>query len=127
MIDYDQKARLAHIGDISVEASSIRLAAARAMTGLRQQDVADAVNIRKTAYSNMETGRSFPTRPVMRFFYREHRIDFNFLMNGDYAQLPADVQTQLWPALEAANSEWDRKQRSDRSRAFEPSTPLASS
>lgn len=79
------------------------------MAGAAQKDIAEAVGIKKTAYSNMETGRSFPSRTVMRWFYRLHRIDFNFLMHGDFAQLPGDVQDRLFPALATASSEWGRK------------------
>ncbi len=55
----------------------------------------------------------------MRYYYRMHRLDFNFLMNGDWAQLPASMQEPLFVALEVANAEWDRTPRSSRRQATE--------
>ncbi|MCU0909818.1 MAG: helix-turn-helix domain-containing protein [Rhodobacteraceae bacterium] len=109
-MDIDARHHLARTGDISLKACAIRLSAARIVAGASQKDIAAAVGIRKTAYSNMEVGRSFPSRDVMRWFYRLHRIDFNFLIHGDFAQLPGDVQERLFSALAAASSEWDRRQ-----------------
>lgn len=101
-------------GDIGKKACAIRLLAARLAAGYdQQQKLARAIDIRPTAYNNMEKGLSFPTREVMRFFYRAHRIDFNFLMHGDWSQLPADVIDALFDALARAHSEWDRRERSD--------------
>jgi len=49
----------------------------------------------------------------MRYFYRAHRIDFNFLLHGDFAQLPADVQARLFAALEALSNAPDQTEDSD--------------
>ena len=111
-----EKERLSHVGDMSLAACAIRLVAARAAAGVSQVDVANAAGIGKTAYSNMETGRSFPGRAVMKYFFREHRIDFNFLIHGDFGQLPGDVQEALFAALPDANSAWDQRRSSDRDR-----------
>ncbi len=54
---------------------------------------------------------------VVRFLYRQHRIDYNFILNGDFAQLPGDVQDRLFPFLVDATNAWDQKENSDRSRA----------
>lgn len=105
----DEQERLARTGDMGKEACAIRLRAARLCAGLNQLDTAKAVGIKKTTYNNMEMALSFPSREVMRWFYRAQRIDFNFLMNGDFAQLPSDVRDRLFPALSAASSEWDRQ------------------
>lgn len=119
----DDKERLTRRGDMGLEACAIRLAAARKVSGASQQEVAEAAGVKKTAYSNMETARSFPTRPVMKFFHRGHRIDFNFLMHGDFAQLPGDVQNALFEALIAANDVWDQKLRSDRTQGVLQTRP----
>lgn len=105
----ERKDQLAMRGDIGLVGSATRLRAARIIAGVGQQDVADACGIRKTAYSNMETARSYPSRAVMMYFYRLHRVDFNFLMYGDYAQLPGDLLERLWPALLTAANELDRR------------------
>lgn len=101
--------RLALTNDMSLEACAIRLRAARLYTGLSQIEVCNQIGVKKTTYNNMEQALSFPSRDVMRWFYRTHRLDFNFLMNGDYAQLPADLHARLFDALRDAKSEWDRK------------------
>lgn len=105
----EQKERLARVNDMGIEACAIRLRAARLATGLAQQDLAREAGVSKSVLNNAEAGLTYPGRDVMRYLYRAHRIDFNFLMNGDFAQLPGDVQERLFPALATAHSEWDRK------------------
>ncbi|PTE19931.1 hypothetical protein C5F48_20290 [Cereibacter changlensis JA139] len=106
----DQKIALAMTGDDSKKAQAIRLRAARHMIGLDQKTLGSEVGLKKTAISNMEMALSYPSLPVMRYLYRAHRVDFNFMMNGDFAQLPGDVQASLFPHLEDARREWDRKE-----------------
>lgn len=106
----DQKERLAHKGDMGIVACAIRLKAARLAAGLAQTQLASALGLKRTTnISNMEKAHSFPNREIMSYFWREHRIDFNFMMVGHYAQLPGDVQERIFPALEVANNEWDQK------------------
>ncbi len=116
-MNIEEKERLARVRDMGLEASAIRILAARTMTGLSQKAVAEAVGTSNTVISNAENGETYPSRDLMRYYYRAHRLDFNFLINGDFSQLPGDVQAAIFPALEAATSEWDRKERSDRARA----------
>jgi DNA-binding XRE family transcriptional regulator len=115
VMNIDEKTRLALQADMSLKACSIRLHAARLVTGMMQQEFAQAAGVKKTTYANMETGRSFPSREVMRYLYRAHRIDFNFILHGDFAQLPADVQQGLFDALPGAAYEWDRRENSSSS------------
>lgn len=96
----EQKDTLAMHGDASQEAAGRRITAARRFAGLSQSEMAEAVGITKAAVSNIEKARSFPTRPLMLYLYREHRVDFNFLIYGAYAQLPGDVQAGLLRELE---------------------------
>ena len=112
----DIKEALAHTGRMDAASCAIRLRAARIVSGLEQQELARLCGVTKSALANAEAGSSFPSRDVMRYLYRAHRIDFNFMLNGDFAQLPGDVQDRLFPALEVAGREWDRKERSDRDR-----------
>ncbi|SET75707.1 hypothetical protein [Paracoccus homiensis] len=110
-MDLEQKTKLARVNDMGLAATAIRLRAAYIVTGLpKQQDLAKASGISKTVLSNAMAGSTFPNRDVMKYLYRAHRIDFNFILNGDFAQLPGDVQDRLFPALEAATSEWDQKE-----------------
>lgn len=114
------KQRLARQNDMSKEARAIRLRAARHAVGMAQTDLGTAVGVTGKAVGEMESGRNPPSDSVMRYLFYEHRIDFNFLMNGDYAQLPGDVQERLFPALEAASSEWERKANSGPRRPGRP-------
>jgi hypothetical protein len=117
-MDIDQKEKLAMTGDMGVEASAIRLLAARLTTGIgTQKAFAKECDVSVTAYNNMEKAHQFPNRPVMKYLYRGHRIDFNFLMNGNFSQLPQDVQDQIFEKLEFARSEWDRKENLGRDQA----------
>lgn len=114
----DEKYVSAHTNDMGLAATAIRLRAAFIATGLEQQnDLAREAGISKTVLSNALAGASHPNRNLMKYLYRAHRIDFNFVMNGDFSQLPADVQDRLFHALEIANSEWDQREGSDRAQA----------
>lgn len=94
------KDRLTKIGDTGAEAIAHRLRAARQVAGLRQTEVAAAIGISsKTLHSQEAKGA--PSIATMRYYYRNFRIDFNFFIHGDYAQLPGDVQTALFDALAA--------------------------
>jgi len=109
-MDVNTRDKLARINDMGLAACAVRLRAAQIVSKLKAQDLAHAAGVSKTVLSNAMAGLTYPNREVMRYLYRVHRIDFNFLMNGDYAQLPGDVQAALFPALDTANSEWDQKE-----------------
>jgi transcriptional regulator with XRE-family HTH domain len=125
-MDFEEKQRLAHQNDTGLAACAIRLRAARGLTGKQANVLAKECGVSKTVYSNAENGLSFPNRDVMKHLFRAYRIDFNFMINGDFAQLPGDVQEQLFPALVTANSEWDRKSSSGRSQGAARPAPLKS-
>lgn len=116
-MEIEEKERLARTNDMGLEACAIRLRAARYAVGLAQQEMAKRSGVSKTVLNNAEAGLSYPSRDVMKYLYRTHRIDFNFLMNGNLTQLPGDVQDSLLPKLEIATSEWDQKERSSRDQA----------
>jgi transcriptional regulator with XRE-family HTH domain len=99
-MDIDQKERVALRGDMGLIATSKRLKAARLIAGYDvQKKFAKDCGVSITSYNNMEKGMSFPNREVMKFLYRGHRIDFNFIINGDFAQLPLDVEQKLFDEL----------------------------
>lgn len=99
-MDIDKKEQLARTGDVSPGAIRLRLLAARRTTGLQQLEVAKALGLKKTTFHSQES-RGAPSITTMKYYYRQHRIDFNFLLHGDFAQLPQDVQDRLFAALEA--------------------------
>jgi len=108
-----EKETLARLGDMSVEACAARLVAARQTTGLSQLEVSQQADVANNSLNNMERGRQFPNREIMRYFYRAHRIDFNFLMHGDFAQLPQNVQADLFEKLATAGNATGQKPSSD--------------
>ena len=97
-MNIEEKERLARTKDISPEAIRARLVAARKSVGMQQIEVAKATNTKVTTFNSQEI-RGAPSLSVMRYYYRNHRIDFNFLLHGDFVQLPLDVQEALFAQL----------------------------
>lgn len=95
-------------GDASKTACGLRLSAARTAIKLSQQQLGEKVGISKAAVSNVEKGRSYPGHSLLLYLHREHRIDFNFMMHGDYAQLPADVQAAIFDAFQGLENAEDQ-------------------
>jgi transcriptional regulator with XRE-family HTH domain len=108
-MEFAEKERLAKTRDAGVEAAGCRLRAARMVAGLSQEQFGAAVKKGKAAINNAENGRSFPSRDMMLLLHREHRVDFNFLIHGEFVQLPQDVQDRLFEKLSALDSERDQK------------------
>jgi len=100
-MDSESKIAAAMTGDTSKAAMARRLRAARIVAGLTQEQLGEVVGVGKSAINNMEKARSYVSLEVMRYFFREHRVDYNFFIAGLYAQLPGDVQDQLFAALTA--------------------------
>lgn len=125
-MDTENKEALALTRDMSKRAAAIRLIAARLAIGMGQEQLAQDMGegMTKQKIGNAERGANFPPPMLMRYFHRQHRIDFNFLMHGDFSQLPLDVQSRLFATLASAHDEWDRKQRSDRASTPPRSAPL---
>lgn len=118
-----EKQQLARQNDIGLESSAIRLRAARIVAKRSQADMARECGVSNTVLNNAERGLTYPNRAILQTLWRSYRVDFNFMINGDYAQLPADVQDALFPALAAATSEWDQKEDSNRLPAGAKQTP----
>lgn len=98
----ESREKLTLLGDTSPEAISIRLRAAREAAGYAQQkDFAAEAGLSATTYNSQEK-RGAPSITVMKILYRQHRIDFNFVLHGDFAQLPGDVQERLFEALSSS-------------------------
>lgn len=118
-MNIDEKEALAMVRDMGPKAAAIRIHAARLAVGMGQDQLAQDVGegMTKQKVNNAEKGANYPPPTLMRYFYRQHRIDFTFLMHGDFAHLHADVQERLLSALSIAHSEWDQRESSGRSRA----------
>jgi transcriptional regulator with XRE-family HTH domain len=109
-MNYDEKSLLARTGDTSKKAAALRLRAARLAIGLSQAELGEAAKITKAAINNAEAALSHPSRNVLIKLYREHRIDLNFMVCGEFSQLPGDVQDRLFETLSKLNSAEGRKQ-----------------
>lgn len=107
-MDLEQKETLARTRDDSAEASAVRMKAVRFVAGLSQDDLALEVGLTKGTISGIEKGKSFPGRDLMKYFYRSHRIDFNFMITGEFSQLPSDVQDRLFEKLQDVERGADR-------------------
>ena len=107
-----EKHALARYNDDSAEASGHRLKAARLSAGLSQEAFGKNAGVGRQAVNNAEKGRSFPSRAMMHYLFSEHRIDYNFMIIGHYAQLPGDVQDRLFAALNLETDALDREDSS---------------
>lgn len=97
----EEREKLFRLNDDSDEAVAVRLRAAREVAGFkRQRDFAEALNLKYQTYHSQEK-KGRPSPSTVRFLYRNHRVDFNFVYNGDFLQLPGDVQMALEAALRA--------------------------
>lgn len=97
----EEKLKAFRTGDGSHEAIALRLRCARRAAGfVKQKQLADALGVSKTTYGHQEK-QGKPPISTIRYLYLNHRIDFNFILNGDFAQLPGDVIASLETALHA--------------------------
>ena len=94
------KERLTKHCDTSPEAVRWRLRAAIKSTSRAQNVLASEAGIKATTLnSQIAAGR--PSVEFMEFLYKNFRIDFNFILHGDFSQLPGDVANALLGALDA--------------------------
>ena len=118
----DEKVKLAMLGDATRAASGIRVRAARMSTGLGQDAFARHMGdgMTKQKLRNAEAGANYPGVDLMRYLWRQHRIDMTFILHGDFAHLASDVQERLFAALSEQKSVQDQSPSS----ASEPSQEL---
>lgn len=89
------------LDDYTDQAISARLKAARIAAGYpKQTDFAAALEIPYKTYHAQEK-KGHPAVATVRFLHKNHRIDFNYVYNGEFAQLPVDVRDALEAALSA--------------------------
>lgn len=108
LVEYREKIAMARTGDASVEACALRLTAARIVTGMSKTEFCKAAGVSLTSFLNSEAARSYPSRKVMVYLHRNHRVDFNFILHGDFQQLPGDVQEKLLDAIAELHSGQDQ-------------------
>ncbi|EBA05985.1 helix-turn-helix transcriptional regulator [Sagittula stellata] len=108
-MDFDQLEHVFMRGDTSPTAIRRRLIAARLAVGMQQQEVAKAVGISKQTYHYQEQ-RGAPSVKTGRYYYRAHGIDFNYLLNGDFQQLPGGISERLCEELSKLSSDADHKE-----------------
>jgi DNA-binding XRE family transcriptional regulator len=103
---------LSRRGDMSKEAVAFRLRSARVSLepAVSQKTMAGRVGASGQTYNNWEMAVAYPSLSAMRYFFRRHRIDFNFILHGDISQLPADVQGALFAAMRSEQTRLDQKQ-----------------
>ena len=94
-------------GDTSKQATGTRIKAARLLAGISQRELGEAGGVGKTAVTNLEKGKSYPNRDILIYFYRNHRVDLNFLVLGHHTQLPVDVAGRLYDQLVALHNKPD--------------------
>ena len=85
-------------GNTSAEAIHKRLIAARMMTGLSQKELAEKAGIKYTTFRSQEQSGS-PSVRLMSYFLGAFQVDYNFILGGDPARLPADVREALLAEL----------------------------
>lgn len=103
-MNIEEREKLFRLNDDSDEAVSMRLRAARIVAGYpRQKDFAEALDLNYKTYHAQES-KGHPTPSTVRFLHRNHRIDFNFVYNGDFLQLNGDVQGALEAVLSSEDS-----------------------
>lgn len=100
-MNFLEKQKLARTNDMSKEAVCARFKAAVAAAGYeKQKDFADALGNRGvSSISNVYKEMYYPSREMISLLYMQHRIDFNFVLAGQFNQLPADVQELIFENL----------------------------
>ena len=97
-MDIEEKERLSRHRDWSDKAIAWRLKAAETLSGEKQKEVAASIGLKpQTLNSQIVKGR--PSISLMTYYYRNHRVDFNFILFGDVVHLPGDVQKRLLAIL----------------------------
>ena len=109
-MEYEVKARLARTGDVSKDAVSLRLRAARESLLPRrsQKSMAEEFGVAISTYASWENADVFPSVEVIRHFRREYEFTFDFIIYGDWLRLPGDVQERVFDAMLALEAKAGR-------------------
>ena len=98
-MDHEEKRELARLGDISTEATSFRMRAARMALGMSSKDMAEELGMPATSYGAYENGKAHPKLAAIRYLYRQYDINFDFILYGDFRRLPAELQERVFDAM----------------------------
>ncbi|QDP64875.1 MAG: hypothetical protein Unbinned5081contig1001_32 [Prokaryotic dsDNA virus sp.] len=99
-MDLNEKLQLSMTDDMSKSAVCRRFRAAVRASGYEsQQAFANAAGVGVSSVNNVFKEIQYPSRQMMMSMFRGHRIDFNFILVGQFNQLPSDVQALLFAAL----------------------------
>ncbi|WP_298938117.1 helix-turn-helix transcriptional regulator [uncultured Ruegeria sp.] len=93
-MDYLEQERRTKTGDVSPEAIHCRLVAIRKMTGLTSKELAASAGIKYTTFISQEKAGS-PSVKLMTYYLKAFLVDYNFILGGDAARLPADVREAI--------------------------------
>lgn len=100
-MNIDEKETLFQRGNASDEAVRRRLRAALSISDRPQKEIAAELGISPTTL-NSQIMSGHPKKDLMVFIYRNLKIDFNFLLFGDFLQLSEATQIALIEALSDA-------------------------
>lgn len=113
-MNYEERRRLFRTGEMDKAACGTRLTAGRIAAGYdRAKDFAEAIGARVTTYNSQEKGVSNPSLAAMAELYVSHRIDFNFILYGEFSHLDPFVREALEDALRDVERSPDRRYSSD--------------
>tara|TARA_R100000789_G_scaffold1441_1_gene4583 strand:- start:178 stop:516 length:339 start_codon:yes stop_codon:yes gene_type:complete len=98
-MDYIKQEKLTRAGDTSPEAIHHRLVATRKMTGMTSKQLAASAGIKYTTFISQEKAGS-PSVKLMTFYLKAFMVDYNFILGGDPARLPADVREAILAELD---------------------------
>ena len=98
VMDYIEQERLARAGDVTPEAIHQRLVAVRKMTGMTSKQLAASAGIKYTTYISQEKAGA-PSVKLMTYYLKAFMVDYNFILGGDAARLPADVREAILEQL----------------------------
>lgn len=98
-MDYIEQEKLTRAGDTSPVAIHHRLVATRKMTGMTSKQLAASAGIKYTTFISQEKAGS-PSVKLMTFYLKAFMVDYNFILGGDPARLPADVREAILAELD---------------------------
>lgn len=104
-MNLEQKTQLARTDDMSKQAVCLRFRAAVKASGYdSQQAFANAAGVGVSSVNNVFKEIQYPSRQMMASLFRGHRVDFNFILVGQFNQLHSDVQDALFATLDALSN-----------------------
>ena len=110
-VDVEKARALARYRDISLEATAFRLRAVRMALGVTQKDMAEALELPTSTYSDYESARVYPSHAAVSHFRWRHDITFDFILYGDPRHLPLEAAERIYNAMLELDAQPDRPVR----------------